>query len=312
MSLLIAFAGQGSQYGNMFHLLKTDDFGQEWMQQASEFLKVDLFDNYVIEKACADSIQLQCLLVILSVGEFYVLEKKVALNPAFLIGYSLGEVSAFCVSANLNLQEIIALVSKRATFMQLAANNLTEKSGLAVLKGRINSPLLAALLQTHHCHLAIKNADDHYIVGGLLTPLNALLNDASAKGVIKAERLQVNLPSHTSLLNQATGNFFTYLQQYNNYTLRYPLLNALTQELLFDSEKVISILANELSYPLHWDELMHVASEYGVCSMLEFGPGSALTTMIQSNVTQLRAYPVDGFSSFAGLIKFMANNNFSA
>jgi [acyl-carrier-protein] S-malonyltransferase len=163
MSLLIAFAGQGSQHGKMFEWLGSDSFGQTWLKEASDLLNLDLLDESAVNKACADVVQVQCFIVILSVGTFYALKKQMNLNPAFLCGYSLGEVSAFCASANLSLPEICTLVKNRALFMQQA---MSQPGGMVALKGNINFTQVTELTKAHECYVAIINAEDHYIIGG--------------------------------------------------------------------------------------------------------------------------------------------------
>lgn len=302
MSLLIAFAGQGSQHGNMFAWLNTDSFGQRWLKEASVLLNLDLLDESAVSAACTDVVQVQCLIALLSVGTFYALEKQTELNPAFLCGYSLGETSAFCASAHLSLPEVYALVTQRAQFMQQAIN---LPSGMAVLKGHINFAQVTQLAKTHACYLAIINADDHYIISGLLADLEVLLLDAQNQGVVKAEQLAVKLPSHTPLLAQASTHFAGYLHQFASVPLQYPILNALTQELIFTSNELLPILARELSETLHWDRVLRIAKEYGGSFFLELGPGAALKNMALAYVPQLKAYAMEGFHSFPGLAAFL-------
>ena len=68
MPLLIAFAGQGAQHRKMFDVLGGDTFGKPWLKEASDIIHIDLLDESAVEKACADVILVQCLIVIQSVG----------------------------------------------------------------------------------------------------------------------------------------------------------------------------------------------------------------------------------------------------
>lgn len=310
MSLLIAFSGQGSQHDKMFRLLSSDPFGRDWLKQASTLCQLDLFDEAEVAKACTDVIKVQCLLVILSVGAFRALAKQMNLVPAFLCGYSLGEISAFAVSANLALPELYSLVKTRAIYMQEAAENFAahQETGLAVLKGRINAELVQELSKSHNCYLAIVNAEDHYILGGLLNDLQALVAEAKFRGVSRAELLAVKLASHTPILAKASEKFAVYLQNYQQSHLQYPLLNALTQELIVDSQAMLTILAQELSQTLHWDRLMLVAREYGISTFLELGPRAALKNMMLTNSPSVRAYNLEEFSTIKGLATFMENS----
>lgn len=307
MSLLIGFSGQGSQHSKMFNRLSEDRFGKNWLKQASKLTGIDLFDEAAVEKASTDVILVQCLIVILSVGAFYSLKNQVQLKPAFLCGYSLGEISAFAVSIDLDLTELYPLVQKRALLMQEAANQFanSQETGMAVLKGRVDYRLVKELTKKHGCYIAIVNAADHYIVGGLHKALLGLELEAKTRGVRHAELLPVNLASHTPVLTKASEGFYLYLQKFQACSLKYPILNGLTQELISNTSTILTILARELSETLYWGRLMHVAAEYGISTFLELGPRATLKNMILANVPTLRAYNLEGFSSMAGLAEFL-------
>lgn len=301
MSLLIAFSGQGAQHTKMFEILSNDSFGKNWLKKASVLINIDLFDEIAVQNACNDPIKVQLLITILSVGAFYALRKQSHLDSILLAGYSLGELSAFCVSANLELPELCEIVNQRGLCMQQAAGS--KASGLAALRGKINKLLLLKLLEDHSCYLAIVNGEDHYIVGGLLTHIKALLLNAKAIGIAKTELLNVKLPSHTPLLNGATKHFSVYLQRFSTYPMQHPILNALTQEQISNTEDMLSILAKELSKTLHWDRVMQIAVEYGTSTFLELGPGGGLKNMMRSSFSDIRAYSLEDFSSLEGLLK---------
>lgn len=303
MSLLVGFSGQGGQHNKMLSLLIKNEQGKAWLAEASKLSNLDLFDERVVENACADVIEVQVLLMILSLGSFYILEKQLGFSPAFLCGYSLGEVCAFCASVNMGLSESYTLVRKRAVLMQEATAK--HETGLIVLKGGINQTLVKDLCEKYNCYLAIVNADDHYIVGGLQTALDQLIISAKRHSILKAEKLAVKLASHTPLLAQASEAFAAYLQNFKAYSMRYPILNALTQERIFSTQAMLAILAKELSETLYWNKVMAIAKEYGVHSFLELGPKAALKNMMLRAEPEIKAYNLEEFSSLDGLMAFV-------
>lgn len=309
MSLLIAFSGQGLQHANMFKTLANDEYGKLWLDEAAQLLNLNLFDSEVIQHYCNDVIYAQLFLVILGAGSYCAINKHISLRPQFLCGYSLGELSAFSVSAGLSLKDLCSVTYKRAELMQLAASkNGPEKTfGLAALKGNINQNTAQLLSEQFECPIAIINASDHFILGGRSTNLDALLNEAKSIGISRAQRLAVNLPSHTPLLKQATGEFFTFLQNFQQHTMKLPILNALNNEVIHNSTEMIVILANELSQTLHWNKVMQMAPEYGTNFFLELGAGSSLKKMFTAENPQIKAYSLEDFASISGLSQFIKN-----
>jgi [acyl-carrier-protein] S-malonyltransferase len=131
------------------------------------------------------------------------------------------------------------------------------------------------------------------------------MSQAKNNGVMKAERLIVKLPSHTPLLAKATDSFSVFLQQFTTQSLQYPILNALTLELIFNTKEMLPILAKELSHTLHWNRVMSIAKEYGGSFFLELGPGAALKNMALAGMPQLKAYNMEGFRSVQGMAEFL-------
>ncbi len=299
MPLLITFAGQGLQHAKMYRLLKTTSTGHDWLVQAGEKLNLDLFDDACVETACNDEISSQVLITVLEVGLF----RELNLQNVLLAGYSLGEITALCASANLELADIILLVQQRAKLMHDAATLITnESSGLIALKGNLNLSTAQQLAKKHQCYLAIINADDHYIIGGFEKDLTLLIDSALQLGVKTAKSLRIHLPSHTPLLNSAREPFLKFLQQnFSKRTLTFPILNALQSEVVHDTTTLLPLLANELCQTLEWGRTMAIAHELGYPCAIELGPDASLQKMFLEVNPSLIAYCSEDFSTLDGL-----------
>ncbi len=307
MSLLIAFSGQGMQYCDMFTKLAADDWGKHWLEEASQLIHLDLFNTEIVQRYCDDVVYAQCFIAILSVGSFLAINQYTSLSPEFLCGYSLGELAAFAVSTQTDLNTLCSLTKKRAVLMAEAMDNLPGKKQyrLAVLKDNTNLKQVQQLCTNFNCSIAIINAEDHYVVGGTVDELRLLLAAAESQGVSKAELLRVKVPSHTPLLSKASEAFLQYLQTVVFAPMKYPILNALTNEVIDKTQDMTSILADELSHTLQWGRVMRLAPEYGISLFLELGPRSSLKKMFADTNPQIKAYALDDFSSIAGLAAFM-------
>jgi [acyl-carrier-protein] S-malonyltransferase len=310
MSLLVAFSGQGMQHAEMFKILAADDWGNHWLKEAGQLINLDLLDTRVVQRYCMDVIYAQYFIVILEAGAFHAINHQIGLMPECLCGYSLGELTALGVSANLTLHELCSLTKKRASLMLQVMSEAVGKNEcrLAVLKGNIDLNLAQLLALSFDCHIAIINAADHFIVGGILTNINALLVEAKSRGVIKAEQLRVSVPSHTPLLCKASVAFFNYLQSAPPGSMKYPILNALTNEVIYNTTDMLPVLANELSHTLHWDRVLQMAPEYGISLFLELGPRNSLKKMFVAENSHIKAYSLDDFSSLSGLAQFIKSS----
>ena len=289
MTRLIGFSGQGSQYPGMFNRLKEDAFGQAWLKEASHLLGLNLLDEKTIGKYCYDVLYSQLFITLLSVGTFRSVQSSFSSKLIFC-GYSLGEISAFCTSAQVPLDKIVQLIEQRVKIMQesLEESVQDQPAGLIVLKGNINRVKALALANQFQCYINVN--------------INLLAKEAQSMGVLKTEILPIKLPSHTPILKTATDKFLLYLQtQYKDYVMHYTILNALTVNMISSTPDMLNILATELSSTLHWGKLMRIAAEYGTDLFIEFGPKSSLKNMFVSVYPTLRAYAMDEFITVAAL-----------
>jgi len=291
----------------MFHFLKNNAFGLSWLNEASKLINKDLLDDTVVSECCYDVLYSQLFITLLSVGAFRAVQQQCHFEP-ILCGYSLGEISAFCVSAELSMRQICQLIEMRVNVMQTAMEKATQlrPAGLVALKGHINIADVACLVETYQCYIAIINGADHYIVGGEEEHLTLLIDAAEELGVSKIEKLAVKLPSHTPLLASASPVFLTYLQNHFNHSqLTYPMLNAMTAEVTMSVPTMLTILADELSHTLYWGKVMQVAGEYGISAFLELGPRSDLKHMFTAINPRINAYALDDFATVNGICKYV-------
>ena len=264
---------------------------------------LNLLDEKTIGKHCYDVLYSQLFITLLSVGAFRSVQSSFSCKSIFC-GYSLGEISAFCASAQVPLDKIFELIEQRVKIMQhsLQKSVQDQPAGLIVLKGNINITKALALANQFQCHIAIIINPDHYVIGGLNVNLALLAKEAQSMGVLKMEILPIKLPSHTPILQTATDKFLLYLQtQFKNYTMRYTILNALTVNMISSTPDMLHILATELSSTLHWDKLMRIAAEYGTDSFIELGPKSTLKNMFSSVNPTMHTYALDEFLTVSGL-----------
>lgn len=307
MSCLIAFSGQGRQYAKMFDFLKKDEFGKLWLSDASRVLGKNMMDEAVIETYSYDILYSQLWIALLSIGACRAIQQQYTFEP-LLCGYSLGEVSAFCVSTGLPIEKICELIEMRVKCMQDAMDKATQHraAGLVALKGNINNDMVNELSKSYHCYVAIINDHDHYIIGGEIDNINQLMDAAKSAGVSKVEKLAVKVPSHTPLLTDASPIFLSYLQKnYQDLTLGLPILNAMTAEITTSTSQMLTILSDELSHTLHWDNVLRIAGEYQVSTFLELGPRSDLKHMFTAINPDIKAYALEDFETVKGIVAQM-------
>ncbi|MED7787625.1 acyltransferase domain-containing protein [Francisella sp. 19X1-34] len=302
MAIMYAFSGQGLQNADMFKLLSEDERGVVFLEEASKLVDINLLNKNEFSKYLFDQKFAQLFITILSKGIFDLLSIK---SDSGLCGYSLGEAIAFICSTNLSLDKALDLVSMRARFMLDAIDNDESKFSMMSVKGGLDVFQIKEVANKHKCELAICLSDTHAVIAGLNKELEAFANAVKELGAKFVKKISVNVPSHTHFLKDATPKFASYLKQYDNCSLQYPIIDSLTLSKNYSIGNAIDCLARELSTTLQFGKLSQCVLEYGYSNVVEIGPGFALKNIFNSHNAYTNCLSCNDFSSLNGLRKYL-------
>ncbi|WP_284246371.1 acyl transferase, partial [Methylobacterium haplocladii] len=204
----------------------------------------------------------------------------------------------------LDPEAVLRLAASRAEAMDAASG---EGYGLAGIRG-LTLDDIARRAGRLGCHLAIRNAADSAVVGGLRDGLEALCAEALTAGAQRAVLLPVHTPSHTPFLNAASD---TFAEAMAKETLRRPppgaprLLSGLDGAAVFDARTGREKLARQIAQTIDWAACLEACREFGASSVLELGPGHALATMARAALPEARIHALEDFRSDEGVIAWI-------
>jgi acyl transferase domain-containing protein len=191
-------------------------------------------------------------------------------QPAALLGYSVGEYVAACLSGVLTLNDAALLLTERARLMEalpgggmlavpLGADALTPLLGDGAWLGAVNSPNLC-------------------IVSGSREALAALETVLGERGVV-FRRLSATHAFHTPLMEPIGGRFLAALRGVTLRPPRIPIVTAVTGTWLTDTQATDSNhwLRHACQAVLFADGLGTLLETPGRV-LLEVGPGQSLTS----------------------------------
>lgn len=304
MAIMYAFSGQGLQNRDMFRLLSEDDQGIVFLEEASKLVNVNLLNKDDFSKYLFDQKFAQLFITILSKGVFDLLSIK---SDSGLCGYSLGEAIAFICSANLDLDKALELVSMRAKLMLEAIDNDESKYSMISVRDGLDISQIKKCANDYGCELAINLSDTQAVVAGSNNDIDIFADAIKKLGAKFVKKINVNVPSHTSFLKDATPKFAQYLEQYKSYSLQYPIIDSLTLSKNYNSSTTLDYLAKELSTTLQFGELSQCVLEYGYSSIVEIGPGFSLKNIFNSHNIYTTCLSCNDFSSIDGIRKYLQN-----
>lgn len=306
MTLAVLLSGQGGQNPGMFALTAAYPPAQRIFAAARPLLNgldpreiAGAGDDVVRENRTA-----QILCCVAALAGWTIVE---AASPrrVILAGYSVGDLAAWGCAGRLDAATVLGLAAARAEAMDAAVG---DGFGLAGIRG-LPLARIAAIAEAAGCSLAIRNAVDSAVVGGLRTALDTVCATALAAGAVRAVTLGVNVPSHTELLVAATDRFRRTLSQASVLTpgRQAPrLLSGLDGMPVFDAGTGIDKLAAQISQPIDWAACLDACREYGATAVIELGPGGALATMARGALPDAAVHALEDFRSVDGAVRWIA------
>ncbi|MCT8330101.1 type I polyketide synthase [Albidovulum sediminis] len=285
--VVFMFPGGGAQYAGMARdLYETEPVFREWMDRGLDHLQPKLdYDLRAIwlpgpetraeavERLKRPSVQLPLIMI----AEYALAQLWMSwgVEPAALVGHSMGENTAACLAGVLSFEDCIGLVHLRGQLFDTIAPG-----------GMLSVPLPEAELRpllTGDLDMASVNAPDLCVVSGPQSALDALEAALKARE-IEPQRVQIDIAAHSRMLEPILDRFGAYLRSIRLSAPTLPIISNRTGQVL---------TAAEATDPDYWVRHLRNTVMFADCArtlmarpgrvFLEVGPGRALSSLIQAN-----------------------------
>jgi [acyl-carrier-protein] S-malonyltransferase len=308
------FPGQGSQYVGMGKSL-FDNFtpAKEIFDIAEDVLKWDIkglcFNNI------GDKINLteytQPAILVTSIAAWSVLSEE-GITPEAVAGHSLGEYSAIVAAGGLPLTDALPIVQHRGRFMQDA---VPKDSGMmAALLGISKSDVIEVCKSVTTNGEGIVtpanfNTTEQIVIAGTVVEVQKAMELAKAKGAKKIIPLNVSVPSHTPLMQPASGKLSVALENILFSNINIPLITNVDSTAVNNAKDIKDALVRQLTNPVRWDDSMQFLVTRGFNTFVEVGPGRVLSGLQRRIAKELNAtvdvFNVEDLDSFKKTVELL-------
>ena len=290
------FPGQGSQYVGMAkEFAAADPSVRERLAEADELLHVHLSRTMLEgpEETLRQTEFTQPAIFLHSVIALECDHERSAADA--MAGHSLGEYSALYAAGVLRFEDALRLVHLRGTLMAKAG--MKETGTMAAIIGMDSDRLreLCAAVETELRSIvrcANFNSPGQIVISGATFGVHEVMRRAKDLGVRIAKELPVSGAFHSPLMQYAADGLKEALDSTPLTTPKTPVFANVTALPVSDPAEIKSLLVEQLTAPVRWEETMKNMFDFGVRTFVEYGPGKVLQGLASRT---LQAVQVRGF-----------------
>lgn len=294
MSLAFLYAGQGSQHPGMGADLYEahpafravlDTAGVDFDLKTTMFTDPDGVLNLTEYT--------QPCMVAFAAGMTALLAER-GIVPGYAAGLSLGEYSALQCAGVFTAPQAISLAAFRGKAMAAAAAG--RPCGMTAVLGLDREKLQEACRQAAGAgvvEIANYNCPGQLVIGGEQAAVDKAAALAKELGAKRCLPLKVSGPFHTSLLAPAGDALREKFKETAFGAMRIPVLfNCLGQE-MGPEDTIPALLEKQVQTSVYMEDTIRRLAELGVDTIVEIGPGKALSGFVKKTAPAIKTYAVE-------------------
>lgn len=294
MKIAFLYAGQGSQHVGM---------GRDLYEAYPAFRQV--LDNAPVdfdlkklsfegpEEQLGDTRYTQPCMVAFAAGVTALL-REAGITPDYTAGLSLGEYSALHCAGVFDAQTAISLVAFRGQAMAQAVQG--RACGMAAVLGLDRETLKKACEEVSELGVVECtnfNCPGQIVISGDEAAVDKAGELAKAAGAKRVLPLKVSGPFHTSLMAPAGDALRERFQTVDFHEMEVPVLFNCLGDLKGENDTIPNLLERQVQSSVYLEDTIRRLKELGVDTVVEIGPGRALSGFVRKTAKEIKCYPVE-------------------
>lgn len=303
MKLAFVYAGQGSQHVGM---------GKDFYQEFTLFAQV--FDHapvdFDLKKLCFEGPEEQLsqtrytqpCMAAFAVGVTDLLYQE-GIRPQLAAGLSLGEYSALYAAGVFSRGTVISTVALRGRAMEEAAAGLdcsmTAVLGLDREKLQQACDGAAELGVVQICNY---NCPSQLVIGGEKAAVDKAGELAKELGAKRCMPLKVSGPFHTRLMKPAGDALAAHFKTIDFQPMALPVYFNCLGGPMDAGDNIPALLERQVQSSVYWEDTIRRMEAEGVDTVVEIGPGKALSGFFKKTAPGIRTCHIDTAADFHSVV----------
>ncbi len=305
MALAFLYAGQGSQHAGMGADLYDRPAFREVFDACAAVVDFDLktvcFEDPdgVIDR----TEYTQPCMVAFAAGVTRLLNDQ-GIRPDFAAGLSLGEYSALQAAGVFEPVQAVELTAFRGKAMARAAEGID--CGMTAVLSLDRDPLQTICADVTasglgHVQISNYNCPGQLVISGDAVAVDRAAELAKAAGAKRCMPLKVSGPFHTALMSPAGSALSERFRSEPFGDMKVPVLfNCIGREKP-ENLSIQELLVRQVQSPVMMEDTIRRLAELGVDTVIEIGPGKALSGFIRKTAPEIRTIAAETAADLDGL-----------
>jgi [acyl-carrier-protein] S-malonyltransferase len=293
MAYTLLFPGQGSQQVGMgADFIAKFDLAKKRFAQANEIVGRD------IQTLCLEGPREELTATRNTQPALFTVEsvccdllKENGIEPACVLGHSLGEYAALYAAGVFSFEDGLRVVARRGELMARAGekNPGTMAAVLGLEKQRISDIL--AQVGSGVVAPANENSPEQTVISGEIPAVNEACEKLIQAGAKRVVPLPVSGAFHSPLMQDAADELAAVLGEISLNRAVCPIVCNVTADERRDPDELRELLVKQLTAPVRWSDSMAYIESRDLTSCIEAGPGAVLKGLARKTSKSINVVP---------------------